>query len=145
MQICGSASSLCLLDPSVQQVNMCVEFHSISQQRRPLGGLFKGLCERRRHKCCRIITWQECWCGFFLCMRFFFVFNPSSNQAVNSCPFLMFFPGNQDPNMKTGGRPGGASSLKNTGYLLASIPDFTSSLFTPELPVNRNEETAAKR
>lgn len=56
----------------------------------------------------------------------------------------MFFPGNQDPNMKTGSRSGGASSLKNTGYLLALIPDFTSSLFTPELPVNRNGETAAK-
>lgn len=141
MQMRGSASLLCLLDPSVQQVNICVEFHSISQQRRPLGGLFKGLCEKRRHKCCRIITWQECWCRFFsLYEGFFFVFNPSSNQAVNSCLFLMFFPGNQEPNMKTGG----ASSLKNTGYLLASIPDFTSSLFTPELPVNRNEETAAK-
>lgn len=81
---------------------------------------------------------------FSLYEVFFFVFNPSSNQAVNSCLFLMFFPGNQEPNMKTGGRSGGASSFKNTGYLLASIPDFTSSLFTPELPVNRNEETAAK-
>lgn len=57
----------------------------------------------------------------------------------------MFFPGNQEPNTKTGSRwRQTVSTLKNTGYLLALIPDFTSSLFTPELPVNRTEERAAK-
>lgn len=41
----------------------------------------------------------------------------------------MVFPGNREPNIKTGSSSWHAAfSLKNTGYLLALIPDFTSSL-----------------
>lgn len=46
MQISGSASLLCLLDPSVQQVNICVEFYSISQQRRPWVVFFKDCVKK---------------------------------------------------------------------------------------------------
>lgn len=59
--------------PSVQQVNTCVEFHYNSQQQLPLGGLFKGLCENRRHQCYRIITWQKRLSRLFLCQSFFSV------------------------------------------------------------------------
>ena len=70
--------------------------------------------------------------GWSFCADFCFVevslSNLSSSQSADPAWFC-FFPGNQKANMKTGSRSWqAASSLKNTGYLLAGIPDFTPQL-----------------